>query len=139
MPVSIFDNKLVKPFEGDIPGVLGESKEFWDDLKDFLERQYHSILEEWKFYGSSSGWGLLLKNKIRTILYLYPCKNYFMVLFVFGEKAIDAVIKSNLSIELINRIKESKRHTEGRSFFVEVKTREDLEIIKQLTEIKMKT
>jgi hypothetical protein len=138
MAISIFNNKFVKPLEADIPAVLGESKPLWDDLKNFLEIQYHSILEEWKFYGSSSGWGLLLKNKSRTILYLYPCSNYFVVLFVFGEKAVDAVNKSALPIDLINKIKEAKRHTEGRSFFTDVKSPADLEIIKQLTEIKMK-
>jgi hypothetical protein len=138
MPTSIFDNKLVKPLDTDLPDVLGESKLLWDNLKSFLETKYPPILEEWKFYGSSSGWGLLIKNRSMTILYLYPCRNYFMVLLVFGEKAVEAATKSTLSKDLINKICESKRHTEGRSFFTDVKTHADLEVIKQLTEIKIK-
>jgi hypothetical protein len=138
MAISIFDNKFVKPQDADLPGVLDKSNLLWEDLKDFLEREYYPILEEWKFYGSSTGWGLLVKNVNKTILYLYPSRNYFTVLFVFGEKAVEAVAVSPLPKDLINKVQEAKRHTEGRSFYIDVRNQYDLEVIKQLIQIKIK-
>ena len=139
MAISIFDNKQNKPVEADLPAVLGENLKLWEDLNSFLDREYRPILEEWKYYGGSSGWGLLIKNVTKTILYMYPSQNYFTLLFVFGEKAVEAASKSNLSMELIKTIKEAKRHTEGRSFYLEVRTAADVEVIKQLIHIKILT
>ena len=138
MTVSKFDNKNNKPSEGEISEMLGQILPLWEGFKTFLEKKYPIISEEWKFYGRDSGWGLFVKNQSRTILYLYPGQGFFKVLFVFGEKAFEAAVQSDLPKEFIMKITQAKRRTEGRSFLTFVKTEADLDLVKRLTEIKMK-
>jgi hypothetical protein len=81
---------------------------------------------------------LLLKYGKRTILYLFPSKGFFIVLFVFGKKATVAAEQSSLPQNILKTIKEAKPYVEGRSFRAEVKSAEDLANIIKLIKIKMK-
>ena len=138
MSLSAFDNKLKKPKYDEIAVILKEKKQLWFDLKDYLIKKYINITEEWKYYGKSSGWTLLFKYKKRTILYLFPAEGFFIVLFVFGEKATAAAKQYSLPKIILKAIRDAKPYVEGRSFRVEVKNEEDLENVKKLVEIKMK-
>jgi len=138
MTLSIFDNKLKQPADNEIAIVLDKAKQLWDELKECLVKNYNNILEEWKYYGKTSGWTLSLKHQKRTILYLFPCEGFFIVLFVFGKKATVAAKQSSLPKNILNAIRRAKPYVEGRSFRVEVKSAEDLENVKKLAGIKMK-
>ena len=136
MALSILENKLKKPTDSELSEVLGNAKAVWDCLKQNVAHMYPEIIEEWKHYGKASGWTLLLKLKKRTLLYLFPCKEYFIVQFVYGEKAVEKAMMSSLPKNIIDNIREAKPYTEGRSFRLEVKVMDDLEIIDELIEIK---
>lgn len=136
MALSIFDSKTVIPTEQNITNVLEETKSLWDTVKAQVNEQCGMITETWKFYSKSSGWTSVVKYKKRTILYLYPCQGYFIVLFVFGERAVNAVKNSHLPSTIVDTILAARVYSEGRSFQVEVRTPRDLEIIQQLIQIK---
>ena len=140
MSLSIFDNKLKKPKDDELGTALGKTKQLWLELKEYLRNEYKNkaISEEWKYYGKSSGWTLLFKSKKRTILYLFPGQGFFIVLFVFGEKATISAEQHPLPQIILESIRNAKPYVEGRSFRVEVKNVQDLENVKKLVEIKMK-
>ena len=64
-------------------------------------------------------------------------EDLFKISFVFGDKAVAAVEKSDLPKNLITELKNARKYMEGRGLQVEVKQSEDIENIKKLVEIKM--
>lgn len=137
MALSIFEDKNKKPESKDIIDAIGDTGELWDAIKDYIAQLCTNVIEEWKFYGKSSGWTLLLKHKKRTILYLFPSNSFFIVLFVFGEKAIHKAYESSLPNFIIEKIKSAVPYLEGRSFQIEVRDEKDIEYVKKLIEIKI--
>ena len=137
MSLSIFEDKLKKPEQKEITEVLGSTEHLWNNIIDYIVPNYTGALEEWKYYGKSSGWMLLIKHKKRTILYLIPHNGFFIVLFVFGEKAARDACESNLPHYIIEKIESAKPYVEGRSFQIEVRNEQDIEYIKMLIDIKM--
>jgi hypothetical protein len=88
-------------------------------------------------YSERWGWSLQLKKKKRTILYMTPCKKHFLVGFVLGEKAVKAAHESELPEALLALIDSAPKYPEGRGVRIEVRTKKDLEAIKQLAAVKM--
>ena len=80
---------------------------------------------------------LRLKQKKRTVLYMTPCNRHFVVGFALGEKAVKAAHAGPLPSSILAIIDEAPRYAEGRAVRVEVKTKSDLEAVKQLAAVKM--
>ena len=137
MALSILDEKSVIPNESQLKGVLGKTFQLWNNVRQYVSDKYSPTDEEWNFAGKNYGWSLRLKRKKRTILYLIPCKEFFLTAFVLGEKAVAAAQKSRLPKSILDMIKSARKYGEGRGIRIEVKQPKDIENVKRLTEIKM--
>ena len=60
-----------------------------------------------------------------------------MIAFIFGDKAVAAVQKSNLPKKLIRELTNAKRYAEGRGLRIEVKKKSDVKNIIALVAIKV--
>lgn len=134
---SIFINKSIKPSDVMLSDALGQSYKYWEEIKNTLEDQYGKLTEEWKYYSSSSGWTLKLLLKKRNLFFFTPCKKYFRIAFVFGDKAVGVVEDSDLPIRIIQELKSAKRYAEGRGLRIEVKKQADIKNIIKLVAIKV--
>jgi hypothetical protein len=130
-------DKSTNPNEEQLKNVLAKTLQLWNSIRQYVSDSYGPVEEQWNFAGKNCGWSLRLKHKKRTILYLIPCKEYFMVAFVFGEKAVAAIQKSTLPKSILDTINSAKKYAEGRGLRIEVKRPQDIANIKTLTEIKM--
>jgi hypothetical protein len=137
MALSLFTDKSKVPDDQDLAVALGEAKQLWDQLKIHVKETYPNIIEDWKHYGKSSGWTMKLLKKKRNLFFSYPGQGHFTVVFVFGDKAAQAVENSSLPPDIINTLKEAKKYAEGRGLRVTVKNHDDLEIVKKLITIKI--
>jgi hypothetical protein len=137
MALSLFENRIQPPSKSEILDALGKCYTQWIDLVQFFRDHVTPVSETWKNYGKSSGWTLLQKHKDRTIFYLFPNKRYFTVLFVYGEKAVEAAKEADLPDEILQRILHAKPYQEGRSFQIEVNGGKEMELIKKLIKIKL--
>ncbi len=138
MALSIFTEKLEKPEKANITEVLGSTEMFWNGIIKYIIENYPGTVDnEWKFYSKKSGWNLLIKHQNRTILYMFPNKDYFSVLFVLGEKAVLRAFESSLPPYIIEKVESAKPYAEGRSFNFEVRNEQDMEFVKILINIKM--
>ena len=88
MALSAFDNKSRVPQDADLAATLGGTSVFWNELKRLIASRCTPLSIEWGFTSEKTGWGLRLKREKRTILYMTPCKGYFMASFALGEKAV---------------------------------------------------
>jgi hypothetical protein len=137
MALSVFDDKSKQPRARDLERTLGLATACWDNLIAHIAGEYAPMEETWNYSGPNWGWSLQLKQKKRTVLYMTPCRGFFLVGFVLGEKAVKASHDTRLPDPILTVIDEAKKYAEGRAVRIEVRNKKDLEITKQLAAIKM--
>ena len=137
MALSAFADKSKKPSPRGLKTELGRANGHWDSLVKHLASQYEPLDETWIFSGAQWGWALRLKWKKRTVLYMTPCRGHFVVGFALGEKAVKLARGSGLSETVLSVIAEAKKYAEGRAVRLEIRTKKDLDSVKELAAIKM--
>ena len=137
MSTRIFVDKSIKPNDKRLYETLGTAGRWWKTLKKHLEEKYGPITEEWKFYSAKSGWTLKVLRKKRNLFFFTPLKDHFLISFIFGDRAVAVVEKSDLAENIIHRLIHAKKYMEGRGLQIDVKLLEDLENVKKLIEIKI--
>jgi Protein of unknown function (DUF3788) len=71
------------------------------------------VSTEWGFSGKTTGWGMRLKTKHRTVLYMTPCDGYFLASFALGEKAAKAAHEDDLPVSVLKVIDNAEKYAEG--------------------------
>jgi hypothetical protein len=137
MSASIFDNKLVMPDDKTMGAELGDTYRYYTSICDFIKNEFGSLTPEWKFYNQKSGWTLKLFHKKRNILFIGPRRGFFLVAFIFGEKAVDKVLAGDLPEKIKTELATAKKYAEGRGVRIEVRTNEDAALINKLIKIKL--
>lgn len=137
METNAFMDKSVQPDDGQLARVLGKSLIFWKAIKQHLAQNHGDFTEEWKFYNTKSGWTLKVLLKKRNLFFFVPLQGYFRLAFVFGDKAVAAVERSDLPEMIKNELKHARKYAEGRGIRLEVISQKDVEHIKKLIDIKI--
>ena len=137
MSLSIFNDKSRQPSEDALRAKLGSAFVFWNDLKKLIASKFAPVTEEWGFTSKKTGWGLRLKGEKRTILYMIPCKGYFLVSFALGEKAVKAAHESDLPASVLKTVDNAPKYAEGRGLRLEVRDLSDVRVVEKLAVAKM--
>jgi len=137
MALSAFDDKAKPPREEDLVRVLDKAFPLWNDLKNRMTSRFAPLQEEWGCSSKSTGWGLRLKGEKRTVLYMTPCRGYFMASFALGEKAVRAAHEGGLPAPVLEIIAQAKKYAEGRGVRLEVRSAQDVLDVERLAIIKM--
>jgi hypothetical protein len=118
--LSAFEDKSAPPSARDLTRTLGRTSKLWNGLKRDLQRQHGPLAEEWSFAGAKYGWSLRLKQEKRVLVYLTPCQDHFLAAVVLGNKAVQALEKSDLSPKVKSLIAAAKVYAEGRGVRLEI-------------------
>ena len=137
MDTSIFMDKSIKPSDTDLKSALGKNYSFWCLISEYVYSQYSNSVSEWKYPGAKYGWSFRIKDKKRVIVYLLPRKGFFKAAFMFGQKASDEIIKSNVSNEIKEELRNARVYAEGRGIRIDVKSKVAIKDIKLLINIKL--
>jgi hypothetical protein len=137
MSESIFMDKTKQPEQKELEAALGNTCSLWNEIRNFTVKQYPKAMEEWSYSGAKYGWGYRIKDKKRAIVYLLPRQDYFKVALVYGQKATDQAIGSNICNEIKEIIKSAPVYAEGRGFRIDVTSKEMINDIKKLIAIKL--
>ena len=135
--LSAFADKSKEPRATELQGVLGKGIKHWAAIVKWAETDYPPLEESWGFSGTAWGWSLRLRQKKRTIMYLTPCKGYFIVGFALGEKAVRAAHEAGLDESTVALIDGAQKYAEGRAVRIEVRRKRDREQVIRLAAIKM--
>jgi hypothetical protein len=138
MKLSVFDDRSKPPKDEDLAVTLLDMFVLWNELKRIIESRFSPLSMEWGFTSKKTGWGLRLKQKNRTILYMTPSTGYFIVSFALGEKAVKAAHEDELPISVLEIIDSARKYAEGRGVRLEVRKAEDVRNVEKLAVIKMK-
>jgi hypothetical protein len=137
MGTNYFMDKSVKPEDKTLKKALGDTSKYWIDIKSYIAENYPGTAEEWKKYGEKYGWTLKTLLKKRNLFFFAAYDGYFNITFIFGDKAVAIVEKSDLPKSIIEKLCNSKKYMEGRGINIEVKKQKDVGIIKKLIDIKV--
>lgn len=135
--MSAFDDKSRPPRVDDLAATLGNTFVFWNELKRRIASRFAPLSEEWGFASKKTGWGLRLKREKRIILYMTPCRGFFMASFALGEKAVKTAHESDLPVSVLKVIDNARKYAEGRGVRLEVRSAEDVHNVEKLAVIKM--
>ena len=134
---SIFQDKAIKPTDKDLVEKLSSTYNLWIQIHDFVIGKYPGGLAEWNYPGNKYGWSYRIKDKKRAIIYFLPRDKYFKVAFVFGQKATDVVLESDILYEIKSELEQATKYAEGRGIRIDIKNDLIIADIKKLIEIKL--
>ena len=99
MALSAFDDKARQPDDADLARTLKRSFALWNELKTLIAARFTPLSCEWGYAGKAYGWGLRLKHKKRTVLYMTPGEGHFLASFALGEKAVRRLITATCQLQ----------------------------------------
>jgi hypothetical protein len=134
----ILSDKDQFPTEKIIFSHIGKSKLIWRSLFDFIHAEYPEFNEEWRYYKDGGSWLMKVTRKSKTIFWISIIKNAFHVTFYFGDKAEPAIMESKISDELKTGFKEGKRFGKIRAITLIMKSKKEIEFVRELIGIKLK-
>lgn len=137
MSANLFMDRPAMPDEAALTLELGEAKKYFDHICLFIEDETGTLTREWKYYDQKSGWVLKLLSKKRNLLFVSPKSGYFILAFVFGNRAVEAVIRSQLPEDIKTELVNARKYAEGRSIRLEIRDDSLLESVKELIRIKL--
>lgn len=132
METSIFTDLKNEPKTEDLKAPLRKSFDWWMQLRDFVFEAYPLAKEEWHVSVKKYGWGFRIKDNKRAIVYFSPLDGFFRVTMVFGQKATDQIMKSDISELIKNELMNAKVYMEGRVIRLEIGDESLIEDIKKL-------
>lgn len=137
MDTSIFMDKTRIPDDFMLNEALGDSHHVWMEIRDYVFQKYPNAIEEWNSPGKNYGWSFRIKDKKRAIIYLLPRDKYFLVAFVFGEKATTEALESGINKEIKTIIESARVYAEGRGFRIEVRNAAIVQDVRKMIDIKL--
>jgi len=137
MSISIFTNKSIRPDEDDLKSALGKTYVFWEVIKEYVNSKNPYFINEWNNPGPKYGWSFRIKDSNRAIIYLLPRKGYFKVALVFGQKAKETALETDISSALKTELRNAVVYAEGTGIRIDVKTKTIVKDIKKLIDIKI--
>ncbi len=111
----------------------------WKQIQNYLETHYE-FLKETIYYGDKYGWLVRYRKSRRTIVSLFPEKDSFSFLIVYGKKEIDkfSTQESQFLPAIIDVFQNTKKLHDGKWLWIRVTDSSYFEDLKKLIAIKRK-
>ena len=137
METSYFTDLTKTPDPENLKIAIGDLFRTWMEIRDYTFEKYPAAVEEWFVSGKKFGWSYRIKDKKRAIIYFSPKAEMYKVSMVFGQKATDQILASDISARLKTDLMNSKVYMEGRVLRIDVIDNLPVADIKKLVEIKI--
>lgn len=124
------------PTDAELKAVLGKAGTVWSEIVRAVEEKFAPLDKEWKPSKLAFGRVCLLQHKKRTLLYLIPDKEQFLVAIVLGERAYGLAMASSLPAAIKKMLSEARPYAEGRGIRFPVNSVSDIPVVAKLVEIK---
>lgn len=134
MAGGFFTDRAVIPDDAALSTLLEDAMDPWRHIEQ--EAVGGTTTAEWKYYTKKTGWVRVIRRGKRTLFYMIPDARAFGVSFVFGERAVQAVMESDVNAALKERLANATPYMEGRGLDMEVHAGGDLADFQRLLAIK---
>ena len=126
------------PDDDRVKEILQSNYSNLEAIRSYIAETIGETIEEWKFYGVKYGWNLKKFYKKRNLFFIGIYDGYFKISFVFGERAFNAIMESDISADLKTELSRARKYAEGRGLSIDVHDDTFLNDIKKLLQIKIK-
>ncbi len=134
-------DRAQEPSETDIITFISDVNAIsaWKQLQENLET-YYDLLTETIYYGDKYGWVVRYRKSGRTIVSIFPEKNSFSVLIVYGKKEIDkfSAQETEFLPAIVDVFQNTKKLHDGKWLWIRVTDSTYFEDLKKLIAIKRK-
>ncbi len=137
MTIGLFADKEYQPTETAVLKALGPKQPLWKELTQFIADNY-PIPGEWNFGGKNYGWNLWYRKSGKTLVTLYPQKDYFVAQIVLGKDQVEQALNLKLGKNVGTVLTETPQLHDGRWLFIKVKIEKDIKDIQQLLQVKQR-
>lgn len=137
MDTPVFADKNTVPTGEMLAPVLGATFQFWNEIRTYLTTEFADLGEDWKCYGKKYGWQLKMLKKKRNLIFLIPKEGFFNAVFIFGDKAVEEIQQSDVPEAIKTELANAKKYMEGRGIKLDVKSADDVAVVKKLITIKV--
>ena len=137
MSAYAFIDKNNPPDDRSLSEKVGKAFSVLKEIRKFIRENYGAGSEEWKFYGHKYGWQLKTFLKKRNLFFIIPYQSFFNIVFIFGDRAVQAIRKSDVADCIKSEVVNAKKYAEGRGLSIEVTDDQYLADIKTLIDIKV--
>ncbi len=137
MSASYFNNKAQFPDDFMLAAALGTTLVLFENIRNYISKNYGDTTTEWKFYGAKSGWVLKMLLKKKNLFFVIPCNGYFRVAFTLGEKSLEALSASDLPDYIKDQWKKATNHTEGRTVQFDMRDDDHIHLVTRHISIKL--
>lgn len=138
MSRTLFNDPMHKPDENLVFSVIGEKKAYWIELLSHFQNTIPEFSTQWNYYNDGKSWLFKATSRKKTVFWLSMIENTFRISFYIAEKAEDMILNSGLPDSVKEEYRNARRFNIGRSITINVNSESDVNIIKQLAEIKCK-
>ncbi len=135
-------NRDQKPTKSDIITFISNAEAIsaWNQIHEYLETHY-DLLMETIYYGDNYGWVVRYRKSGRTIVSLFPEKDSFSFLIVYGKKEIDkfSAQESEFLPAIVEIFQNTKKLHDGKWLWIRVMDSANFEDLKKLLTIKRRS
>jgi hypothetical protein len=135
--ISVFQDKEIIPTDKDLADKLGAVYDLWIQLRDYVIERKPDCIKEWNYPGKKYGWSFRIKDKKRAIIYFLPREAYFKVALIFGQKAFDCIIASDIPAFIKVELSNATKYAEGRGIRIIIDNDILIPEIKKMIDIKI--
>ena len=123
------DDKVLKRY-------LGDAKDAWDGLDEFLKSNYPGYSGEWRYYNDGKSWLYKITKKTKTICWVSVYRGKFTTTFYFPDRAERLIVNSTLRKKYIEQFVNGRYYGKTRGLTVSIRRVADLSTTKKLIAIK---
>ena len=137
MEPAVLSDPQIYPSEEVLYSHLGKAKQAFISFTEHNQSDHPDFVGRWKYYNDGKRWLFNASRKKKTVFWLSIGDGFFRVSFYFNPKAEKDIVRSKIP----GAMKSQYMVTAGEKFRaipVVIKAKKDLEIYKELVQIKLK-
>ena len=137
MAIGFFLDKEHQPSEEEIDQALGSSLPFWQHVIRFIDDRY-AMPGPWSFGGKKYGWNRWYRQSGKSLVSLFPQKDYFVAQVVLGKDQVAQADQIELGSNVRQCLEQTPQLHDGRWLFIHAASEQDAVDIEALLRIKKK-
>jgi hypothetical protein len=135
---TLLADKDIYPSDEVIFSIIGDKKDFWQRIMNYMSANYKDSSGEWRFYNDGKRWLFKMVHKKKTVFWSSLITGTFRITFYLGNKAESIIENSDLPQRVKEEFKNAKKYGLIRPVTFIIKGSEDVDNVLKMIDLKTK-